>query len=341
MAKSKNKSTFENDSKSVLETVLTPEAKARLQREMSLTQGGQSAAAREVLAFPGEKQKKSSTSAKTDKKGAEKKASSQAMTKKKAPGGRLTLVGLEKQVARDMQEMRTGLGNLENSVQAALSRSEDSQRQLQSLADKTDQLGLQFDQAANALRAKPWEEVQDSLQKTLQGFDERLQRLETAASGPAETKAAPAQAATSADAQAPSQDSCRVSAAMWLDKARAFWSGKRYSNPQAAVECLDKALALDPRNAECLNERGLAKADAGYLREALADFSRAIETSPSMTAAYHNRGLLYMKMNAAEKACRDFQRAASLGDDRAWRKARASGYCDGSFLKKLLKGIID
>jgi tetratricopeptide (TPR) repeat protein len=235
-----------------------------------------------------------------------------------------------------MQAVREGVQSMEQTVQGALSRSEANERQLQALTEASADLQRQMEQVARILSEKPWEAVRGSVQKMMQGADERLKRLESFAASVPGPQATSTSKAASIVPDMPSKP-----AALWLDKAKAYWNGKRYSDPLAAIALLDKALALEPNNVAALNERGLAKADAGALGAAIADFSRAIELVPSMAAAYHNRGLLYIKANAEEKACRDFQHAASLGDDRAWRMACKSGYCQGSFLKKLLRGIID
>jgi tetratricopeptide (TPR) repeat protein len=360
MAKNTKKSTFEKNSKAVLETVLNPEAKARVRREMALTQGAQAPTV-DVLPFPmGEEAKTASGS----KKAKTTEGPAKTPAQKSPKSGEMSMAELEKStirfmeevreagekyqeqadaLVREMQAVRGGVQSMEQAVQEALSRSEANERQLQALTETSADLQRQMERVARILSEKPWEAVRDSVQEMMQGADERLKRLESfAAPGPSVPKAIAGPQATSTSKTASSvPDMPRKSAALLLDKAKAYWNGKRYSNPLAAIALLDEALALEPNNVEALNERGLAKADAGALGAALADFSRAIELAPSMAAAYHNRGLLYVKANAVEKACRDFQHAASLGDDRAWRMACKSGYCQGSFLKNLLRGVID
>lgn len=360
MAKNTKKSTFEKNSKAVLETVLNPEAKARVRREMALTQGAQASTV-DVLPFPmGEEAKTASGS----KKAKATEGPAKTPAQKSQSHGEMGLAELEKNTLRFMEEVRKaeekhqeqagalvreiqavreGMQSMEQAVQGALSRSEANERQLQALTEASAGLQRQMEQVARILSEKPWEAVRNSVQKMMQDADERLKRLESfAAPGPSVPKAiAGPQATSTSKAAAGVPDTPRKSAALLLDKAKAYWNGKRYSDPLAAIALLDEVLTLEPHNVEALNERGLAKADAGALGAAIADFSRAIELVPSMTAAYHNRGLLYSKANAKEKACRDFQHAASLGDDRAWRMACKSGYCQGAFLKNLLRGVID
>ncbi|WP_031386881.1 tetratricopeptide repeat protein [Desulfonatronum thiodismutans] len=127
----------------------------------------------------------------------------------------------------------------------------------------------------------------------------------------------------------------------WLHQARLLWNGQRYTNPQAAADYLTRALEIAPENPELLNERGLALADAGFPDKAVADFSKAILQDASLASSFHNRGLLYMKMDKRDLACRDFRSAAALGDSRALRMAQETGYCGGSVFKKLFRGVID
>ncbi|HDQ41674.1 MAG TPA: hypothetical protein ENN39_11700 [Desulfonatronum sp.] len=362
MAKSRKKSSFEQDSKAVLETVLSSDAKARLKREMSLTQESQLGAGGDVLPFPGEKPGVAASRGTGATAGAEKAAAKPA-TRKSASKGRMTVAELDKRtrefmdqarqfekqqlelsadLTRELSQMRSGLQGVEGSVQSVLARLDADQQQLQRLFETTASMQEQLQQTAGVLSEKPWEAAHQSVQILVQELSERMQRLESSFATDVEQDVPAASPALlfRDSAQAGSADA-RASAEYWLDQAKAFWSGQRYSDPQAALACLDKAAALEPANAQCFNERGLAKSDAGSLREAVADFTRAVELAPSMAAAYHNRGLVFAKMNLADRACRDFQQAASLGDDRAWRKACESGYCGGSFFKKFLRGIID
>ena len=131
------------------------------------------------------------------------------------------------------------------------------------------------------------------------------------------------------------------SAQDWLHQARMLWNGQRYTDPHAAAGYLTRALEIAPENPELLNERGLALADAGFPDKAVTDFSKAILQDASQASAFHNRGLLYMKMDKRDLACRDFRSSAALGDPRALRMAQETGYCGGSVFKKLFRGVID
>lgn len=355
MAKSTKKSSFEQDSKAVLDSVLTSDAKARVHREMSLNKRQ---AAGDILPFPGDEEKQPQ--------GVGQEKSAKPKGRKAAPSkGKLTLAELSKRLERFMDEtrrqeqkrqagahdmsgqlaeMQAALRDMDQTLRAVLARSEEDRRELSTLGASTADAQQQVDAVRHVLAEKPWEEAQAAMESMLHKLADRMQRLESGPPLPAVAQSivpAVIGAGKTGSTKSVLKDTTQSTPREWLDKARAYWNGRRYSDPQAAMACLDKALALAPHDAQCLNERGLAKVDAGLLRQAVADFSNALAQSPNMAAAYHNRGLVRMKLNLADKACADFQRAAALGDDRAWRKARNSGYCGGSVFMKLLRGIID
>ena len=74
----------------------------------------------------------------------------------------------------------------------------------------------------------------------------------------------------------------------------------------------DAALALDPNNAEALDNRGVIWNAQGKYDRALADYNRALKLSPSDASAYYNRGNTYANMGLTEKAIADFRLALHL-----------------------------
>ncbi|SMP66516.1 hypothetical protein SAMN06295888_11425 [Desulfonatronum zhilinae] len=213
-------------------------------------------------------------------------------------------------------------------------------------------LGSRLDARLNALESALEERFASEEERlvVLEGerttLADKLKELHEAVQKSAPTPEAPAAPAPSK--QAEEQSSPPVVAAKpeksaqdWLRQARLLWNCQLYTDPQAAVDCLTRALDIAPDNPELLNERGLALADAGFPDKAIADFSKAILQDASQASAFHNRGLLYMKMDKRDLACRDFRSAAALGDSRALRMAQETGYCGCSVFKKLFRGVID
>ena len=50
----------------------------------------------------------------------------------------------------------------------------------------------------------------------------------------------------------------------------------------------------------------------GNYDQAIADLDKAIELSPSLAKAYHNRGLTYLSLGEADKAILDFDKAIEI-----------------------------
>ncbi len=214
-------------------------------------------------------------------------------------------------------------------------------------------LGSRLDARLNALesaleeRAANEDDRLAALEMERAALTDKLEELREAVQKPAPAPTPEVPAASAPTEQAKDQSLPVVAATPennaqeWLHQARMLWNGQRYTDPQAAADCLTRALDIAPDNPELLNERGLALADAGFPEKAIADFSKAILQDASQASAFHNRGLLYMKMDKRDLACRDFRSAAALGDSRALRMAQETGYCGGSVFKKLFRGVID
>ena len=135
-------------------------------------------------------------------------------------------------------------------------------------------------------------------------------------------------------------------AAAWAARSQALASLQRF--PEARVDA-DRALALQPRLADALLARGLARAgqairqrDLGALRDALGaldDFRGATEADPTLAAAWTSLGLAYQMLpgllggsTRRALACADrlaqvapargeLLRALVLVEERHWREA--------------------
>jgi tetratricopeptide (TPR) repeat protein len=81
---------------------------------------------------------------------------------------------------------------------------------------------------------------------------------------------------------------------------------------------LDRAIQLDPNNAEAYNNRGYFKSKLADIQGGLADYNRAIQLNPKYSAAYSNRGLLKdEKLKDTQGALADYNRAIQLNPNNA------------------------
>ncbi|MCX6277159.1 MAG: tetratricopeptide repeat protein [Bacteroidetes bacterium] len=99
-------------------------------------------------------------------------------------------------------------------------------------------------------------------------------------------------------------------------------ANERYRNRDihGALAFFDSAISLKPQYAKAYNNRGIIRAiEFRDMRGAIADFDKAIEIDPDYGDAYFGRGSAYFNQNELEKACRDWQKARSLGNINASR----------------------
>jgi len=84
-----------------------------------------------------------------------------------------------------------------------------------------------------------------------------------------------------------------------------------------AIADFDKAIKLDPDNTKAYTFRGGAKGDLGDHDGSIADFDRAIELTPDDAEAYYNRGNAKSELGDHKGAITDFDRAIELTPDYA------------------------
>ena len=82
-----------------------------------------------------------------------------------------------------------------------------------------------------------------------------------------------------------------------------------------AVAEYSRALQLDPRDAEAMNDLGVVYLDGGNLNEALRWFNAALGVVPAYADAHTNRGLVLLAAGQLDGAIQDF-RAAIASDSR-------------------------
>lgn len=85
--------------------------------------------------------------------------------------------------------------------------------------------------------------------------------------------------------------------------------------PGDALAAYDAALAIEPSNPEILNDRGLALRQQNRLADALASFERALESRPDFLPALGNRALVLMRLDRPAAALDGFDRLLALAPD--------------------------
>ena len=95
------------------------------------------------------------------------------------------------------------------------------------------------------------------------------------------------------------------------NRGLAYFEGK--GQYDKAIVDYNKAIELNPRSAAAYNNRGLAYGYKGKYDKAISDCNKAIELNPRSAAAYNNRGLSYFNKRDYEKAWDDVHKAQNLG----------------------------
>ena len=86
-------------------------------------------------------------------------------------------------------------------------------------------------------------------------------------------------------------------------------------NYDRAIPYYDRALKLQPDNAEALNGRCGALAMVGELKAALEDCNEALRPKPNSPGALDHRGLAYLKLGQPDEAIVDYEEALKLNPD--------------------------
>src|SRR5215831_10752703 len=91
--------------------------------------------------------------------------------------------------------------------------------------------------------------------------------------------------------------------------------GRPDASPDAAIPACTQLIEHPPQGtnvAAAYNNRGVAKFGKGYLDDAIADFTSALNQNPKFVDAFKNRGLAYKMQGTSDKAIGDFNQAIRL-----------------------------
>ncbi|PSO33859.1 tetratricopeptide repeat protein [Bradyrhizobium sp. MOS002] len=145
------------------------------------------------------------------------------------------------------------------------------------------------------------------------------------------SKAAPAELIPACSAiidQTPNPSSDRAAALLVRADANARTSG----GLTQALRDIDRAIALDGRNAKAWRLRGdLLREAGGDLNRAAADLSKAIELDPQDSESYELRGVVYTNQRRLDRALADYDQAIKLKPDnaQAWSDRGVTYYLGG------------
>jgi tetratricopeptide (TPR) repeat protein len=104
-------------------------------------------------------------------------------------------------------------------------------------------------------------------------------------------------------------------------------SSKYTGDLNGALTDVNKAIALNDRDAVAFNTRGNIYMLFGEYQNAISDYSHAIDIDGSYAKAYYNRALARIIVYANSAACSDLRTAASLGYNEAEQKRQY--FCRG------------
>ena len=80
----------------------------------------------------------------------------------------------------------------------------------------------------------------------------------------------------------------------------------------SAIEYYNKAIELDPSNAQVYNNRGLAWTKKRNYKKAIKDFGDSIKLNPELAITFSNRGMAWLKKGNSTRAFDNFSWAIEI-----------------------------
>lgn len=104
----------------------------------------------------------------------------------------------------------------------------------------------------------------------------------------------------------------QVSAEFYLTRMNAEMEGRMYMQ---AIQDIDKAIELDPKNAIYYVEKGGVHLRVNQLKEASEALGKALELDPKNAPAYRMLGYTQIQQNKKQEGMANLQKAKDLGDE--------------------------
>ena len=107
---------------------------------------------------------------------------------------------------------------------------------------------------------------------------------------------------------------------------------------ESAIKSYSDAIELNPRYSAAYNNRGVVYVDIGEYNRAIKDFNTAIELNPNDFFAYNNRGNTYSNIGNINNAIKDFNKAITLKPNYANAyNNRGNAYVKQGYFEKAIK----
>ena len=128
-----------------------------------------------------------------------------------------------------------------------------------------------------------------------------------------------------------------LTASELMNKALGFWENGKYTDPDKALEYLNKAISLDPNYTDAYGNRGNAWADKGNYDRAISDYNKVIELNPGDALSYYNRGIALRKKGNHDQAISDYNKAIELnpGDADAYNNRGNTWNVKGNYKRAI------